>query len=168
MDKIIEKILISIGEKYNLCKDLTNIIYNYSRLEQLHKNYLCLENRTLTEKIIQNFKNKNTKIVLIKNLDNKERKLIHIISEKYGLTTKTVNRRANDIADLELSSIDLKNKKISKKNKYKNNWTGNCNICDELLLSDEALYNVFIGGPYCEDCVENDEELNCHKWENFY
>jgi len=75
--------------------------------------------------------------------------------------SQAINRKKEDIADLKLSS-EIKfvgsNKKYNKKK--------SCNDCGRQLDSSDALYNVFMGGPYCDDCVECDEEMSGHKWEN--
>ncbi|CAH6420211.1 Hypothetical protein UVM_LOCUS80 [uncultured virus] len=40
-----------------------------------------------------------------------------------------------------------------------------CENCGEDIFRSHALYNVFVRGPYCERCTEEDEELSPHKWE---
>jgi hypothetical protein len=46
-----------------------------------------------------------------------------------------------------------------------NAWRTNCEECSKELTAHTALYNLHIGGPYCSECVEADEEMEGMKWE---
>jgi hypothetical protein len=134
-------------------------------------------NEIIVSKLLE-LKNQK-KTVVIKQLDNTSRKYIHTIAREYGIDTNSINKIGSvkkNIADLIISSEKelsplpryaqppLQPKQIYKKRE----WTGSCRMCDTELDSYNALYNIFIGGPFCEDCTENDDELSGHKWEDIY
>lgn len=41
-----------------------------------------------------------------------------------------------------------------------------CCACGAQLSRDDALVSVHFHGIWCEECVEADEEISGHKWEN--
>jgi hypothetical protein len=43
--------------------------------------------------------------------------------------------------------------------------TYECCECGAKLSRSDALVSVHFRGIWCEDCVEADEEISCHKWE---
>jgi hypothetical protein len=42
-------------------------------------------------------------------------------------------------------------------------------VCDECGVSkkkSEMIISLYTFGVYCYNCLKNDEEINCHKWES--
>jgi hypothetical protein len=43
-----------------------------------------------------------------------------------------------------------------------------CDDCGRSSDEVEILCNVFVQERYCDECIDADEELSCHKWESCY
>ena len=131
--------------------------------EEWNKDDLCLDDKEksreiLLEKLLD--LKKQNKTVIIRNLDKSYRRLIDNTSKKEGFELRAINRK-NNIIDLEIKLREIQIKKPH----WRKTWRGECNECGTELTITQALFNVHIRGPFCEECVENDEELSAHKWE---
>lgn len=136
-------------------------------MEEWNKTDLCLDNKEKSKEIIISklieLKDQK-KNVIIKNLDNISRKFIHELVQKEKIHSRAINRRKENIADLEISCEIFKYNGI-KKPHWRKTWRGECSECSTELTIQEAIFNWRWSSPFCEECVENDEELNGLKWE---
>jgi len=136
--------------------------------EEWNKDDLCLDDQEkskeiLLKKLLDLKKQKKT--VIIRNLDNIDRKFIHILAQKEDIYSRAINRKKNKnkitgIADLEISSEREIQPLLPRVN-----WKGECSVCSTNLTLDEAVFNWRLPYPFCEECVKNNEELSCYKWE---
>lgn len=145
--------------------------------EEWNVDDLCLYDKDKSYEILFNkliVLKKEKRIAVIKNLDNATRKFIHEIARKCEINSQSVNKRGskkNNVADLELNSekelspLPKYALKTNRKRKIMDNYIYHCCICSTDLSQENAMYNVFIGGPFCENCIRKNEELDCHKWE---
>jgi LPS O-antigen subunit length determinant protein (WzzB/FepE family) len=136
-------------------------------MEEWNKDDICLDNKEISNKIILSKLieiKEQKKNIVIKNIDNISRKFIHEIVQKEKMHSRAINRRKENIADLEISYEIFKYKDI-KKPYWRKTWRGECSECSTELTIQEAIFNWRWSSPYCEECVENDEDLNGLKWE---
>lgn len=47
----------------------------------------------------------------------------------------------------------------------KEQWNTSCEGCGTGLDAWQALYNYHGLGPYCQECIDDDDELEGLKWE---
>lgn len=124
-------------------------------------------------------KKENDDTLVLKNLDNIQRKKMHLLCDKIGLLHESKNDPTNDerlfyvykptmwqwefTEQLPFSKSDNRRKKMAK---Y---YCGECGI-----TGDEAdlFCSVYIRGYYCEDCLDTVSDgngtgdvLSCHKFE---
>lgn len=120
-------------------------------------------------------------ILILKGLTSEERNEIHLLCDNIGLhhQSKQVKKKRH----LYIYKPELWLWEFSEKNPYskpveyykkrqnrqtkldnkKNNMY--CCLCGSNGLENELLCSVYIRGLFCDDCIENDEELCGHKFE---
>ena len=129
---------------------------------------------------------------ILENLNWQHRKWIHnyaaimnVSTESFGNNTERKSIKITKPSSCTLSDIMIKSpdytgyeqrqKQLKKKNKQivklkklekMNNWKTECCNCMMTLGAEEAMYHWSGLGPLCENCIENDPELDGLKWEN--
>ncbi len=114
--------------------------------------------------------------------DNLDRKWLHLRAQQLGLTTTTVDRSgqwgqvymskpagwvfaADRPVQAAPSQGQARSRARASRRERMEAWTTECENCGEELDAYTALYHHSGMGPLCEECVNDDEELEGLKWE---
>jgi len=103
--------------------------------------------------------------------NNYVRKQLHILCESLGLTHYSEDTKKGRVLKVmkptswflgTVDNIDTLSPVVDRSNRKRERF---CEECGESEDKVELLYHHSGLGPYCDACIEADDELSAHKWE---
>ena len=110
-------------------------------------------------------------------VNSQDRFWIHTRADQLGMFSQSIsNKEDKTVKDIIITKpnswvfdskrvVQPKSSAHEKKVTVMKSWKTTCDNCSTSLDAYSALYNWRGLGPLCEECIENDDELNGLKWE---
>jgi hypothetical protein len=152
--------------EYSKTVEITSTEYELLWFDLYKKHNLTYNNQNMI--ILKEFIESTDKNIVFKEKNKVERKELHELCDIIGLYHRSSGNKNKRILKIDKPTKwlwDFTPEKVRPKPEIYVKENLYCDVCGKQKEDNQLYVSPYIQNVICETCLNEDEELNCHKWE---